>query len=314
MRRLKGFTLIELSLSMAFIAILSLTVAYIINDTVASYRKGITLKQVNTVGIGLVDDLRAAIQNSSAKSVTDDCSVVYGDIYKDGGRDAGSKCETDGARNFVTVTRKATVKGRSGSDTLSDVPVFGAFCTGDYSYIWNSGYFFNKETNAYKVEGLNSASFVFKANSNVVADSICKKSSGGKMTCSNFRLLKVVDKSRAVCISVAGSNYNPSEVGPVFNIVGSVSEVVTEQPVDLLGSDEQNGGLALYDFYVSTPAESTTKNNLFYSVSFVLGTVQGGINIKKTGGLCAAPDDWQVENFDYCAINKFNFAVQATGG
>ena len=81
-----------------------------------------------------------------------------------------------------------------------------------------------------------------------------------------------------------------------------------------MASDEKNGGLAIYDLYVSTPAESVAKNNLFYSVSFILGTIQGGINITKSGNFCATPDDYGIENFDYCAINKFNFAAQAVGG
>ena len=36
---------------LVFVAILSLTVAFIINDTVASYRRGATLKQINTYSI-----------------------------------------------------------------------------------------------------------------------------------------------------------------------------------------------------------------------------------------------------------------------
>lgn len=316
MRRVKtkGFTLIEVSLSLIFIGVLSLTVAYIINDTIASYRKGVTLKQINTVGMDVVDDIRAAIQNSSAKSVVDDCTTVYEDIYTIGGHDSGKKCVNNNGRDFVTVTKTAEVKGRGGTESLGTVAAFGAFCTGDYSYIWNSGYFFNEEATAYKINSVNKATFKFKPGSKVSASDICKNTSGGTMTCSNFRLLKVRDESRSVCVATAGANYDTSNISSEFNIVGSISEVVTENPIDLLGSDEKSGGLALYDFYVSTPAQSTTKNNLFYSVSFILGTIQGGINIKKTGGSCATPDDWQIENFDYCAINKFNFAAQATGG
>ena len=53
----KGFTLVELSLSIAFIAILSITVALIINDAISTYRRGLTLNQINTVGMDLVDDM-----------------------------------------------------------------------------------------------------------------------------------------------------------------------------------------------------------------------------------------------------------------
>ena len=299
----KGFTLVELSLSLTFIAILSLTIAFIINDAVAAYRRGITLKQINTTGMGLVDDMRATIQNSSTKSVKDDCKAVYGNMA---GKEATIRtCENNGAKNFVTLTRMANVNGKN-------VPVFGAFCTGNYTYIWNSGYFFDNEDAAYRVQGVASAQLKFKASSSVTNNAVCNKQSDGTMNCSNFKLLKVMDISRSVCVATAGNNYNVGTIGNVFDITG-MSEVVNETPVDLLSSSEASGGFALYNLFVSGPAESPAKNAQFYSVSFVLGTLQGNADITKTGNFCATPDDYGNENFDYCAINKFNFAAKATG-
>ena len=304
----KGFTLIELSLSLAFIAILSLTIAFIINDAVASYRRGITLKQINTTGIGLVDDMRAAIQGSSTKSVIDDCKVAYG--RRAGGAGIVKRCEDDQARNFVSLTRRADVEGKT---VLPNVPVYGAFCTGTYSYFWNSGYFFNKEDSAYKVTGVSSAEVKFNADSSVAENELCKREGvGNAMKCSGFRLLKVRDDSRAFCIATAGENYAIGSVSSMFDMTAT-SEIVSEEPVDILASDEVNGGLALYNLFVSGPAESTAKNAQFYSISFILGTIQGGANITKSGNLCATPDEYDIENFDYCAINKFNFAAEASG-
>ena len=306
----RGFTLVEISLSLVFIGILSLTVAYIINDTISSYRKGVTLKQVNTTGAGLVDDIRAAIQNSSSKSVKDDCAVLYNDVYVSGSS-AGKKCENDGGKGFASVTRSAEVRGKNGQGSLGDVPVYGAFCAGDYSYIWNTGYFFNTG-NGYEVRSASPATLKFKSNGSLKESSICKNTSGGTMTCSGFRLLKVKDDSRAVCVSAVGSSYN-TNISNSFDISKN-GDTLTDVPIDLLASDGTGEGLALYDLYISVPAESSAKNSLFYSVSFILGTIQGGINIKATGGACAVPKDYRSENFDYCAINKFNFAAQATGG
>ena len=65
-RNKRGFTIIELSLSIAFIAILSITMVLIITNTISTYRRGLMLNQINTTGMDLVDDLRAAVQNSSA--------------------------------------------------------------------------------------------------------------------------------------------------------------------------------------------------------------------------------------------------------
>ena len=42
--------------------------------------------------------------------------------------------------------------------------------------------------------------------------------------------------------------------------------------------------------------------------------MQGGINVTAAGNFCAAPNDYgNDQNFDYCSINKFNFAARATG-
>ena len=72
--------------------------------------------------------------------------------------------------------------------------------------------------------------------------------------------------------------------------------------------------MAIYDISSTAPAASPDKANMFYSVSFILGTTRGGANIKANGKSCAAPQDSALADFDYCAINKFNFAVQANGG
>ena len=66
-----GFTMIELSLSLVFVGILSIMMVLIISDTVASYRRGVTLNRINTVGMDLVDDMRSAVQNSSAGSLNE---------------------------------------------------------------------------------------------------------------------------------------------------------------------------------------------------------------------------------------------------
>ena len=51
---------------------------------------------------------------------------------------------------------------------------------------------------------------------------------------------------------------------------------------------------------------------IFYAASFILGTRRGGINIKEAGNNCKPPSD-EFTELEYCAINKFNFAVQAGG-
>lgn len=296
----KGFTLIELSLSIAFIGILSITIALIINDTIATYRRGLTLNQINTTGMDLVDDMRAAIQNSSSRGAVGECATWFS------GNDL-SNCEDDGGLKMVSVTREATVniKGRTESDNKA-VPVLGAFCTGTYSYIWNSGYFFG-ENGDYEVNGAEQATFKYK------------DAAGGESTIEGFRLLKIKDNTRVVCVSQLGSSggnrsYELStEKISEFNISG-MSEIVDEEPVSLISAEgNSDSNLALYDLTAAKPASSNASNSAFYAVSFILGTIQGGVDVLATGNFCATPNDYEVANFDYCAINKFNFAAQATG-
>lgn len=301
---LSGFTLVELSLSVVFISILSLAVVIIVMNSISSYHRGVILNQVNTTGMEIVNDIRASIQNSSATSVKSECGNVYAE-----GVAADSilkKCENDFGRNFIFATRTASVK--IGNRTVNNVPVYGAICTGNYSYIWNSGYFYTGDTNVRVLGGVNQAVLVYK-----VVDAAGVKQT---VTAPVSKLLKLHDESRSVCVAAAGADYITGAGGANnrFDITSEAYDVVDEAPIDLL---EKSTGLALYDLSTSVPAESTSVNNMFYTVSFILGTVSGGINVMSTGDFCTTPgdlDNGSIENFDYCAINKFNFAAEANGG
>ncbi len=316
----RGFTLVELSLSVAFIGILSIAVALIMNDTIAAYRRGMILNQINTMGIDLVDDLRAAVQNSSIKSVENLCGVAYTNTTRK------TECENDNARNFTTVERLSNVTIR-GTNT-SNVSVFGAFCTGSYSYIWNSGYFFSSDAN---MGSLQPAYLRYKAE-------------GGEIktypedTSKPFKLIKIKDNTRAVCMTATFYHYNNSgseryyvktqdrtstsaninDGSNIFDLTQStsdysVAELGENDIVDVIVGESN---MVLYDLRAMPPAINASNNGSYYSVSFVLGTIQGGVNVKTAGNYCVPPKDYNKKdyaNFDYCAINKFNFAVQATG-
>ena len=248
---------------------------------------------MNTVGMDLVTDFRTALRRSPVFSVSSECARVYSEST------LVNKCESDKGHNFMTLVRKANVK--VGGSDLYSVPVFGAFCTGKYSYIWNSGYFFSNE---YKVENgtLNKASLKYI------------DTSGVTKTESDIRLAKIEDSERAVCISVMGNNYVPglSNFDSKFDITSYGS--VGGELVELLGTGN-GSNLSLYNLESTLPAESNDGKNVFYNASFVLGTISGGVNLSSTSNYCAVPEGYSsVENFDYCAINKFNFAAQANGG
>lgn len=299
-----GFTLVEMSISIVFVGILSVAMALIISNSVASYRRGNTLGQVNSIGMDLVDDMRAAVQVSSAKTLSSTCAIVYA---SEGERE---KCNDDSAYNFVSVLKKTDVtlfKDTDNEEKIDGVPIYGVFCTGTYSYIWNSGYFWSSD-----------ASFNEKSSGGAKIN----QKSGAAI--SDFRFLKVKDESREICIAAVYDKYNTSAensnkkynknaqfASNVIDISNINDGNLSEAPIYLIDS-EGASNLALYDLTVARPAVSTENNSVFYSVSFILGTIDGGINIKSANSACATPNEYE-SLFDYCAINKFSFAARATG-
>ncbi len=263
-----GFTLVELSLSMAFISILSITVALIISNTIATYHRGVILSQINTVGMEIVDDMRFSIQNSQVNNSCreNDCTFK--------------------------ISRLEDIR-KNGREYAGKAPKYGVFCTGSYSYLWNSGYLFG---NAYKFDNMNKLEIVYR------------DASGRESERKEFKLLKILDKKRSAC-----SEGVDIERNNIIRITDDKYEAVNEEPVDLMAG---SGGLVLYSLNTNSTF-SKTVDNAFYSVSFILGTIQGGINVTSQGDYCKTPGDIanaDIEAFDYCAINKFNFAAQANGG
>lgn len=98
-RTRKGFTLVELLLSMAFISVLLLAVAMTIMQISATYNRGMTLKEVNQSGRLISEDMRYNVSTSSA----------------------------------------FTADGSSFAEDSSSSPRFGRLCLGNYSYLWNYG-------------------------------------------------------------------------------------------------------------------------------------------------------------------------------
>ena len=296
-----GFTLVELSLSVVFISLLSVAVALILSNAISTYHRGVVMNQVNTTGMDLVDDMRAAVQDSGAGSIISACSNMYDKA------DEINKCEDDHAQNFVKVVKTATVTRKDGI-LYENIPVQGAFCTGSYSYLWNSGYLLNAED------------FTSVENGGIAVGALSLKyrdTKGDEQMKNSFRVLKVKDKNRNVCRSQFVDSYeNDSSLNNgMIDIFGDRYDSVMEEPIELLAGGENN--LALYDLTAKASAESDISKSVFYSVSFILATVQGGINITASGDYCVTPGDMgssEVENFNYCAINKFNFAAQANGG
>ena len=101
-RNNRGFTLVELLLSMSFISVLLMAIAMTILQIGETYNRGITLREVNQTGRDISDDLKTTITSSQSFSIN------------------------SGEGNYLEIKSGGTLVG-------------GRLCLGNYSYIWNYG-------------------------------------------------------------------------------------------------------------------------------------------------------------------------------
>lgn len=315
-----GFTLVELSIAIAFISMLLLSVALVISNTISSYKKGISMKLVNSAGRDLIDEFTNAIADSPSYSFESLCATYYDPAAI--GNDNYKKCVEDSAYNLI-YQQWYTKISRDGGVTYNNSPVFGVFCTGKYSYIWNTGYTFGQEFYT-TLDAKN------KASSDVPYAYLIYSFDGKDVNTDaldpniHFRLQKIMDPNHAICaarITGAGVSYDPDfEIKPTesasqkFDITylpgSNIKNPLPEAPVELISYSKMS--LALYDFSVFSPAQNRDTKRLFYSASMVLGTISGGVDAMATNDYCTPPAGF-MSDFSYCAVNKFNFAMRGTG-
>ncbi|MBQ2639010.1 hypothetical protein IJF91_03025 [Candidatus Saccharibacteria bacterium] len=282
--RKKGFTFVELSLALVFVSVLLITIAWLTLHLTTVYEKGLAMKAVNSVGKELVDDFSRAVSASPALTIDSLCAKKYN---KTTNQYQYNNCMNDSARKFSYQQRYNKVK-IAGVERI--VPTNGVFCTGRYSYIWNSAYVLNPTDYPRATTGNYQATFNY---------------SGG--TNNNFRLLKVSDFNRELCTEHMDNSQYLYDDSPVYTLSGMAPETNEE----LLDNSENN--LALYDMSIFAPTVHELTSSAYYSGTFILATLRGGIDINSTGEFCSDPPDNLNTDFAYCAINKFNFAMQANG-
>ena len=162
--------------------------------------------------------------------------------------------------------------------------------------------------NGYTVEGVAPASLKYKVR---IGDNTVAKTYPENNSDPMLRLLKVKDSDGSVCVSAIANNYNRTEIENVFDLTSDKFSVIDTEPVDLLAADDNNN-LVIYDLMSALTTVEGTRDVSLYTVSFILGSVQGGINIKASSNFCATNDE-EGENLDFCTVNKFNFAAMAFG-
>lgn len=261
-----GFTILELALAMAFVSFLLLAIGFAMVQVSVVYQKGLTIKAVNSTGREIIDEFSRTI--------------------------LASKYNEDNAHFEYTFTEKTDKVEVNGDD--KEVQLYGAFCTGTHSYIWNTGYALDLPD---KPE-----------NENKKAVFIERKGGDGSADISHsqpsFRLARVSDTGREICIRHA-------------NRIGTSEENIFDSEkasnfVEILSPSEND--LVFYNFTMFKPAYHGGTGHALFAGSFILGTSAGTIDITLPGNFCTDKPGNFATDFTYCSVNKFNFAARATGG
>lgn len=166
-----GFTMVELSITLAFIGVLLITIAIITTNIVSIYQKGTTLKAVNSVGRGLIDELTSAINTAPSVDTTSLCNSLAPNNV--------DACVKDHAFSYIFHA----------STNDEGEQYNGVFCTGYYSYIWNTYYSETSEqSHSLKLRYLNTE--------------------GDTITTDAPRLMRVEDRNYRVCSAVMDPSGN----------------------------------------------------------------------------------------------------------
>lgn len=307
-----GFTIIEVSLAMSFIAVLLIVIALTISGIMTTFQKGITLKSVNTVGRNLISEFTTAVNLAPSVDSTSLCNV-----YATGNTD---ECIRDGAFNYIFQERVGTARDTATGEQVDGVQYFGLLCTGKYTYAWNTYY------------GIEAGQYI----------SLRYNPGGGTLTIPEtpddqdtiFRLIRFEDTTYNACTQNVDSNYNikadfksPTAARPVIDM----TTLANQAPVQLatpqegfLESSESDINLDLYEFVIFPISQDTVTLRSFFSGTFILATNNGDVNIVRTGDYCDPSSAGYAEGqtssqlnlgsgFNYCGINRFNFAARTAG-
>ncbi len=264
----KAFTIVEFMLATAVLAVMMMSIATLTIRIIDIYKKGLAMRAVNSVGRDIINDLNRVVTSSP----------VTGKVMPDA---SGSVTNSQIQKMWANYYNELTM-----SKNGKNVQASGVFCTGQYSYIWNT---------APVIEILERGG-ALPASTLKINDKV-------------YRLARIPDSDRDVCEHGSGTALTKR------NFVAEASDI------DVLIDKDEND-LVLYDFSVLPATQNQRTGQIFYSGTFILATLAGGVNVQSTGNYCTGEDDTygleaNIEatdiQFSYCSVNKFNFAIRATG-
>lgn len=169
----QGFTIIELMLSMTFVAILLLGIAMTIIQVGNIYNKGMALRQINQSARDISDDLRKSVSGSSVTAL---------------------------AQDYIEAAPAGPDPGPG-----------GRLCLGSFSYVWNFAKSHQGEENA-AVPDPNIIRYTSAAKRNVKINLLkipdggkmyCQKNSTGKFT---YQSVQAADETRSKELLAGGDH------------------------------------------------------------------------------------------------------------
>lgn len=274
----KGFTIIEITLAMTFLAILMVSIATLIMRVTNIYQKGLAMRAINATGTEIIEDITRTVGAAS----------YLVDIHSQDA-ELGGNGVMEYDNNYKLVEKyyyDYTIYNENHNGKNFNVQYFGVLCTGDYSYIWNTARALDPDFTAKNFITVN----------------------GEKV-----KMVRVYDREQTQCnkdkngsvANLAKRNYLPVTIN-----------VPADNVVELINNDEMD--LALYEFNITPATQSAITRQSFISANFILATRQGGININANGDFCRGEDnefkdEYEGTMFNYCAVNKFSFSAR-TGG
>lgn len=299
-----GFTMVEFSLATAFISLLLIGISVIASNIITIYQKGLAVKAVGSVGRGLVEEFTTAINSAPSVDTASLCSSHVSGASEDA-------CKKDNANNFI-FQHKLGRRVAPGNETDTSVQFGGVFCTGNYSYVWNT--YYGTEN------GGSPLSLVYYDSTNY------SPASRESTKLSDFRMIRVKDSSYRVCSAVTNSNYtsninNVAEID-ITHLANGRENVIDTPEQGFLNSFDLD--LQLYELTMFPISQDQVTLRTFMSGTFILATERGNVNIERSGDYCdvnhldqdqettTALSDLGSE-FTYCSINKFNFAARTAG-
>ena len=274
----KGFTIIEITLAMTFLAILMVSIATLIMRVTNIYQKGLAMRAINATGTEIIEAITRTVGAAS----------YLVDIHSQDA-ELGGNGVMEYDNNYKLVEKyyyDYTVYNENHNGKNFNVQYFGVLCTGDYSYIWNTARALDPDFTTKNFITVN----------------------GEKV-----KMVRVYDREQTQCnkdkngsvANLAKRNYLPVTIN-----------VPADNVVELINNDEMD--LALYEFNITPATQSAITRQSFISANFILATRQGGININANGDFCRGEDnefkdEYEGTMFNYCAVNKFSFSAR-TGG